>query len=312
MGLCGTVRIWIKDYSTLAQPITELWRKTEEFIWDERRKAAFETLKRIVVSAPALRPIDYLSALAVILAVDTSFKAMGMVLLQIDEKGNRRPARYGSIPMNDRERRYSQPKLELYGLYRALRAWRLYLVGVKKLIVEVDAKYIKGMLNEPDLQPDAAVNRWILGILMFDFTLVHVPGVKHVAPDALSRRELGEGEVVIEDDDDWLDDIALYTGIRETNNQLFKSSILTYLSRIKMDYGSGELPSYSFPATTHLDESLRDIYRFLTTLKALASNSIQEQKRFIKRATQFYVQNNKMWKRRFEKTPVLVIMDHNR
>jgi len=104
--------------------------------------------------------------------------------------------------------------LELYGLYRALRAWRLYLVGVKKLTVEVDAKYIKGMLNEPDLQPNAAINRWIQGILMFDFTLVHVPGTKHVAPDALSRRERGEGEEIIEDDDEWLDNIALYTGFR--------------------------------------------------------------------------------------------------
>jgi hypothetical protein len=31
LGLCGTVRIWIKDYSKLAHPLTELWRKTEDF-----------------------------------------------------------------------------------------------------------------------------------------------------------------------------------------------------------------------------------------------------------------------------------------
>jgi len=76
--------------------------------------------------------------------VDTSSKAVGIVILQIDEDGKRRPARYGSIPLNSVEERYSQPKLELYGLYRALRAFRLYLIGVKNLIVEVDAKYIKG------------------------------------------------------------------------------------------------------------------------------------------------------------------------
>ncbi|EPS93377.1 hypothetical protein FOMPIDRAFT_94700 [Fomitopsis schrenkii] len=65
--------------------------------------------------------------------------------------------------MNERESRYSQPKLELYGLYRALRAYRLYLIGVQNLQVEVDAQYIKGMLNEPDLQPNATLNRWIQG-----------------------------------------------------------------------------------------------------------------------------------------------------
>ena len=52
----------------------------------------------------------------------------------------------------------SQPKLKLYGLYRALCHFRLYIIGVKNLIVEVDAKYIKEMLNHPDLQPNAVIN----------------------------------------------------------------------------------------------------------------------------------------------------------
>lgn len=35
MGLCGTVQIWIKNYSPLPWPITELWRNGTEFIWDK-------------------------------------------------------------------------------------------------------------------------------------------------------------------------------------------------------------------------------------------------------------------------------------
>ncbi|KAI5822489.1 hypothetical protein K523DRAFT_220981, partial [Schizophyllum commune Tattone D] len=54
--------------------------------------------------------------------------------------------------------------------------------------VKVDAQYIKGMLNDPDLQPNASVNRWIQGILLFDFTLIHVPAERFKGPDALSRR----------------------------------------------------------------------------------------------------------------------------
>jgi hypothetical protein len=30
---------------------------------------------------------------------------------------------------------------------------RVFIFGVKNLTVEVDAKYIKGMINNPDLQP---------------------------------------------------------------------------------------------------------------------------------------------------------------
>ena len=110
-----------------------------------------------------------------ILSVDSSQEAAGMILSQIDDEGRRLPARYGSVPMSERESRYSQPKLKLFGLYRALRHWRLHIIGIKNLHVEVDAMYIKGMLNEPDLQPNAAINRWIQGILLFDFKLVHVP-----------------------------------------------------------------------------------------------------------------------------------------
>ena len=143
--------------------------------------------------------------------MDTSYIAVGFILSQLDENGRKRPARYGSIPMNEREARYSQPKLELYGLFRALRAYRLYLVGVPHLRVEVDAKYIRGMLNDPDLQPNATVNRWIQGVLLFDFELVHVPAAQHKGPDALSRKERAKGEDSDEEDDTWLDNIALNT-----------------------------------------------------------------------------------------------------
>ncbi|KAJ6562270.1 hypothetical protein B0H19DRAFT_1210103 [Mycena capillaripes] len=84
------------------------------------------------------------------------------------------------LPRNGRN-----PKLELFGLYRALRHWRLYIIGVHKLQVEVDAQYIAGMLDS-DLQPNAVVTPWVQGILMFDFEMVHVPGAWFQGPDALS------------------------------------------------------------------------------------------------------------------------------
>ena len=187
LGLCETVRIWIKNYSEIARPLTELVRKSTEFTWDERRQQAFDKLKTLITSAPALQSIDYQCDRPVILAVDSSKYAVGFVLSQLDKEGSRRPAQYGSLPMNERESRYSQPKLELFGLFHALRCYRAFLIGVKNLIVKVDAKYIKGMLNDPDMQPNATINRWIQGVLMFDFTLIHVPAHKHQAPDALSR-----------------------------------------------------------------------------------------------------------------------------
>ncbi|KXN84080.1 hypothetical protein AN958_00480, partial [Leucoagaricus sp. SymC.cos] len=107
---------------------------------------------------------------------------------------------------------YSQSKLELYGLFRALNATKLWIIGAKKLVVEVDAQYIKGMLNKPDIHPNAAMNRWISAILMFDFELVHVPGAKHKGLDGLSRRRIAEdegetGSEGVEEAEDWVDEV---------------------------------------------------------------------------------------------------------
>ena len=65
-------------------------------------------------------PIDYESDRPIVMSVDSSFMAVGFILSQRNENGRKRTARYGSIPFNKREAHYSQPKLELYGLFRAL------------------------------------------------------------------------------------------------------------------------------------------------------------------------------------------------
>jgi hypothetical protein len=92
-----------------------------EFIWDERRQEAFSTIKSLIISAPALRPIDYTSENPVVLSVDSSTEAAGMMLSQLGDDGKTKyPAHYGSLPMDEVASRYSQPKLELFRLFRAL------------------------------------------------------------------------------------------------------------------------------------------------------------------------------------------------
>ena len=91
-----------------------------------------------------------------------------------------------STSVSCHERSAREAKLELYGLFQALKAVKMYIVGLKNLVVEVDAKYIKGMINNPDSQPNTTINRWIAGILLFDFKLQHVAGKDHAPADGLS------------------------------------------------------------------------------------------------------------------------------
>jgi len=76
----------------------------------------------------------------------------------------------------------------------------------QKSLSQIDVSYIKGMLNNPDIQPGAMVNRWIVGIKLFQFELVHVPGRLHTGLDGLSWHTISPNDPVEEDDaDDWLD-----------------------------------------------------------------------------------------------------------
>ena len=208
LGTAGTMRIWIKNFSTIARPLVDLTRKDADFMWTPDHDKAMDNLKTEIINSSALIPIDYTSPRPVYLAVDSSWHAVGWILSQQCEDGQRRPSRFGSIAWNERESRYSQPKIELYGLFRALRALRVHIVGITNLIIEMDAQFIRGMVNNPDVQPNAAMNRWIAAIRLFDFKLVHVPAEKHLGADGLSRREPIPGEdCEDEDPEEWVDNI---------------------------------------------------------------------------------------------------------
>lgn len=202
LGTATVVRMFIKDFGKIARPLNDLLRKGCEWAWTERCQKAMDELKSKLISPPCLTPIDYDSDREVILAVDSSKYAVGYVLMQLDDNKKRLPALYGSLTFNERESRYSQPKLELYGLFRALRKLRLQLFGIKNLVVEIDASYIKGMLNSPDTAPNATFNRWIEGILLYQPILRHVPATSHTAADGLSRRARSEEDTDDTDSDE--------------------------------------------------------------------------------------------------------------
>ena len=158
------------------------------------------------------------------------------------------------------------------------------------------------MLNEPDLQPDAVINRWIQGIEMFTFELVHVPAERHKGPDALSRRPLGEGEVIEEDDDSWLDEIALMTFIPYRDFPPFPKIPQNLNSKITYQ------PQVYATRKTQ-ENTLNQIYKYLTQDKILVIQNLQAKRRFLNKTGEFFIQNSRMYKKNRNKPPLLVIFD---
>ena len=186
LGACGVHCIFIKDYTLITRPLINLTCKDVTFEMGPDQLEVFEDLKHAIETSPALCSIDYASTHPVILAVDLCMNSVGFILSQIGNNKKRYPSHFGSIVVNDRESRYSQAKLELYGLFHTLKATQLYTIGIKCFIVEMDTKFIKGMINNSTLHPNDTVNRWIAAILLFNFELIHVPAAKHTGADRLS------------------------------------------------------------------------------------------------------------------------------
>lgn len=197
LGTIGTMRMFIKDFAKRASPIQKLTRANEPFVWGPEQEEAMADLKAAIESAPCLRSIDYPAGGPVKLSVDTSWHAIGWYISQQDVEDQKKwyYCRFGSTLMSKTESHYSQPKRELFGLMRALQENRYWLIGIRNLIVETDAKYIKGMLNNPEEGPNATINRWIENILAFRFKLEHVAG-KTFAADGLSRRPVAPDDPV--------------------------------------------------------------------------------------------------------------------
>jgi hypothetical protein len=97
-----------------------LMKKDVEFEFGPDQSKAMNDLKELLIHSPALIQIDYHSGRRVILAVDSSYIACGFILLQVGEDEKEHPSRFGSLTWNERESRYSQAKIELYGVFRAL------------------------------------------------------------------------------------------------------------------------------------------------------------------------------------------------
>jgi hypothetical protein len=207
LGTVTYMRMFIRNFTIMARPLTLLLRNGIEFEWGEEQIASMDAIKYALAHCDALRPINYEWGSDVILAVDTSWIAIGIIIYQVDPDNPKKRyiVKYDSIPMNEREARFSQPKRELYGLKRALQKMQYWLLGCRKLVVETDAKYIKGMLSNPGMGPNATVNRWIEEILMFHFTLKHVQGLTFAA-DGLSRRKKQPGDEIQPSPEDGYDD----------------------------------------------------------------------------------------------------------
>lgn len=205
LGLIGFYRKFIKNFSDLANPLTELTRREVVWVWGAQEQEAFQSLKEKVCSAPVLVAPDL--AWPFRLECDASKFATGAVLLQEHQVNGFQPVAFNSKKLSVHERNYPIHEKELLAIIRALKDWRCYLHGSPfPIVVKTDHHSLTYLQTQPHLSERQV--RWVE--FLTDYELVpteYIPGCTNIVADLLSRRpdfhqlcsitqELGDAEIV--------------------------------------------------------------------------------------------------------------------
>ena len=189
LGLAGYYRRFIKDFATLAAPLTKLTTKEvskQPFTWTNECDMSFIQLRSQLCTAPILAypKFDRLFTLY----TDASDVGLGAVLSQNDDNGVERVVAYASRALSDRERNYATTEKEALAIQYGTQHFRLYLLGRHFKIV-TDHSALKWLST---IEPKGRIGRWIMDLQEFQFSVEHRAGKIHQNADALSRLVLQE------------------------------------------------------------------------------------------------------------------------
>ncbi|WVZ52181.1 hypothetical protein U9M48_003265 [Paspalum notatum var. saurae] len=156
LGHAGFYRRFIKNFSHIARPLTNLLAKDVPFAFDEECLEAFHTLKKALVSAPIIQPPDW--NLPFEIMCDASDFTVGAVLGQSKDKKHHAIS-YASKTLTGPQLNYSTTEKELLAVVFAIDKFRSYLVG-SKVIIYTDHAALKYLLTKKDAKP--RLFRWVL------------------------------------------------------------------------------------------------------------------------------------------------------
>ncbi|KAE8238641.1 hypothetical protein A4X06_0g8679, partial [Tilletia controversa] len=288
LGIANFLRPFIKNMAVIDEPLRKLVGRT--FRWNPDASEAVNRVKEAAAAHHYLGIIDYGSESPIVVSVDSSQIAVGYTLLQEHPPPRGRVViLYDSIAMTETEARYSQPKLELCGVYKAIRKLRYHLICTR-FILEVDAMSLRQMINKPDVG-NATMIRWIANLKEYDFTIRHIPGKHHVIPDGLSRTNFNNAEEA----EAWPED----GHVRSIEHTVLTQSIDT----------NNDVPDYKFAKDKYV-QRFGGLALWLSTGGThpnLSKLSRQERKRIRGQLSGFFMEQGRLYRRNPERSPQLVI-----
>lgn len=139
LGLAGYFRKFIPKYSIIARPLTNLLKANVKFSFGELERDAFTQLKLKLSENPVLSL--YRVGAETELHTDASKYGYGAILLQRNNDAQLlHPVYYASGKTTPAEEKYTSYELEVLAIIKALKKFRVYLLGISfKLVTDCRA-----------------------------------------------------------------------------------------------------------------------------------------------------------------------------
>jgi hypothetical protein len=195
------------------------------------------------------------------------------------------------------------------------------------------------MLNNPDIQPNATINRWIASILLFNFKLVHVPVIHHTATNGLSHRLTApENLPEMDDFEEWINDSyrffmelanwrllhlfpsgltmhPLFTQIRcpsvfATSASASDAAASTFITEETSDDKSNDIPhSQQASAANDCPTKVEEYLQVLMCQQGLSDSDFCK---FMQYSSEFFFSNGKLWRRDTHGEHKIVVLKEKR
>lgn len=155
LGSVGYYRRFIPEYSEISRPLTRLTSKDARFSWGEVCEAAFNTLRKKLITSPVLAYPDFTKKF--ILDTGASDVGVGAVLSQVYD-GEERVVGYFSKMLITEELNYCVMQKEMLAVIKATKHFRNYLLG-KNFLIRTDHASLTRLLRSKVNQGQAG--RWL-------------------------------------------------------------------------------------------------------------------------------------------------------
>jgi len=256
LGLMNYLSKYIPHFSEIAAPLRDLVKQNVEWSWQPLHDRKLAELKKLITEAPVLK--YYSPNEPIVVSVDASAKGLGAVLMQ-----DNRPVAYASKALTPTEQRYAQIEKETLAIVFGMDKFKNMVYGRKDVTVETDHKPLENIFKKPLHQVPMRIQKMMLKLQPYEFTVVWKPGKQIPVADALSRYYLPEyGKKLMNDDEmvcQCITEIIPFSQPRQKQlrEETAKDSVLVKLSDIIMNgwpENKHELPACIHPYWEYRDE----------------------------------------------------------